>query len=592
MASVATPEAPAPDAEAGLDRERLDFLVRYSTTLRWPMVATALVIAAIGWTGGIHPGAVAAWLVATLLVRELRAAALQRMRIDRRGDVERRLRPIALWTFALGAAYGASTAFMPAMATVYGAILTMVLMSLSAGAVSTTFTVPTAFTAFAAAIAAPAALAWLASGSALGWSVGALILMFLGVQSRYARQNLKMFEDSYRIRLANAELLQRLSDEQGKLERARDAAVEADRSKSRFLAAASHDLRQPLQSLALNSDALARMPIPRESRVIVDEIASGIESLRRMLDTLLDISQLDAGAVSADRRAIPVDRLLEAVCLRFRPAAQAKGLALTARCAAVPEVFSDVQMLQRVLSNLIDNALKFTDTGGITLQCAAVGTRVRISVSDTGRGIAPADQQIVFQDLIQLDNPHRDHAVGHGLGLGIVRRLCTLLDIGIELHSRPGEGTRFDLSVPCAVTPPVLAQAAEAPAPSVTARQALVLDDDASVRHAYERALGALGCRAHTAATLDDALAIADRERPQVALVDYRLAHAIDGFEAVARLRERCPGLAAILVTADTSAPLRERAARMALPMLRKPVTGAMLASAINEALTNTNHAS
>jgi signal transduction histidine kinase/ActR/RegA family two-component response regulator len=567
------------------DRERLSVLVGYSAALRWQMLSSMLVIAALAWLGGVDAAHVATWAVLTIAVREARAVALLRLdRRDRRA-IAARLRETTAWTVALGLAYGSSSLFMLGMDTAYDAVLTMILMSLSAGAVSTTFTLTPAFVGFAASIALPAALQWLASGSAMGVGVAALIAMFLGVQVRFSRQNLQMFADSYRMRLENAALLRQLTDERARLAQARDAAVAADLSKSRFLAAASHDLRQPLQSLSLNSGVLARMPMPADAREVAGEIGVGIEALRRMLDALLDISQLDAGAVRPELRAIPVERLLDSVAGRFRPTAAAKGLQLRWHAPTGLVVTSDVQLLQRVLSNLVDNAIKFTAEGGITLAAVAAGPRVRLVVADTGRGIAPADRQRVFEDLVQLDNPQRDRAFGHGLGLGIVRRLCVLLGIELAVESAPGAGTTFRLDVPAgeALQPP----AAESPAafPGLVARRVLVLDDDAAVRTAYARSLRALGCEVDDAATLGRALELAAASPPEVALVDYRLPGNVNGLDAVARLRGATPGLTAIIVSADTSAALLDEAARQGVPMLRKPVTEAMLAAAINGAL-------
>ncbi len=583
---MSVPAAPftADEAEQ-YDRERLAVLVGYSAAIRWPMVATMAVTAAVAWAGGVPAAVAGGWFASTVVVREVRAAALLRLQHRDARPIAVRLRTTTAWTIALGAAFGASAAFMAWLDTAFDAVLTMILMSLSAGAVSTTFTLVPAFLGFAAAIAVPIALQWAFAGGALGLGVAALVLMFLGVQMRFARQNLAMFEQSYRMRLENAALLRELDAERQRLSSARDAAVAADLSKSRFLAAASHDLRQPLQSLALNGGALARLGLTGEAREITAEINEGIDALRRMLDALLDASQLDAGAVRAELRPIPVDRLLDAVVGRFRAAAAAKGLQLHGEAPAGLVVTSDVQLLQRALSNLVDNAVKFTHEGAVRLSARAAAGRVLIEVADTGIGIEPADRDRVFDDLVQLGNPQRDRAQGHGLGLGIVRRLCRLLGIAVAVESTPGQGTTFRLDVPAGDALPAVSGATEAAHPVLVARRVVVLDDDGAVRAAYARSLRAMGCAVAEAATLADALAAAAATPPEVALVDFRLAGGVDGLDAVARLRAEVPGLAAVLVTADDSPALRDAAARMGVPTLRKPVTEAMLAVAIGQAL-------
>jgi signal transduction histidine kinase/ActR/RegA family two-component response regulator len=574
-------------ADEAFDRERLSVLVGYSAALRVQMTTIAIVIGAISHAGGAPLAQVLVWLAGTILVRETRASFLLRLNRDS-APIDERLRKTIGWTLALGAAYGASSIFMIHTDRAFDAILTMILMSLSAGAVSTTFTLVPALVAFAAGIALPLFVLWALGGvDWLDWAVAGLVVLFFGVQVRFAGQNMRMFADSYRMRLENAKLLSDLTAERARLATARDTAVAADLSKSRFLAAASHDLRQPLQSLALNSGALSRMEMSEPSREIANDIGVGIDALRRMLDALLDISQLEAGAVAPDLRPISVERLLESLCLRQRPAAQIKGLSLNWHSEPGTTVFSDAQMLQRVLANLLDNALKFTERGSIELSARRVGDRIELTVRDTGRGIDEADQALVFEDLTQLHNPRRDRALGHGLGLGIVRRLCRLLGIEVGVESRVGEGTCFTLRVPISADASASPSESAPSHPGLVARRVLVLDDDQAVRSAYRAALNSMGCAVSVASDLRQAEAALDTEGIEVALVDFRLANDMNGLEAVARLRKRCPGLAALIVSADTSAALRELAAQEGVPMLRKPVSDALLAIAINNALAD-----
>jgi signal transduction histidine kinase/ActR/RegA family two-component response regulator len=565
----------------------LSVLVRYSAGLRFQMHTIAVVIAGVGLAGGVPWPAVLAWLLATITVREVRAAALLRLDRDAQRPILARMRTTAAWTLALGAAYGASSLFMLRMDTAFDAILTMILMSLSAGAVSTTFTNVPAFIAFAAGIAVPLAALWTLTGKGLGLAMAVLILMFAGVQVRFARQNMQMFETSWRMRLENAELLRALSEERARLAQARDMAVAADLSKSRFLAAASHDLRQPLQSLSLNSGALSRLPMSDESREIAAEMGVSIEALRRMLDQLLDVSQLDAGAVLPEMRPIQLPRLLEGLCQRFRTAAHAKQLTLDWRCAADVVVMSDAQMLQRVLSNLIDNALKFTRQGGVSLSAEPAPDGVHVVVADTGCGIDPAYQARVFEDLLQLGNPQRDRALGHGLGLGIVRRLSRLLGIEVSIESQLGAGSRFSLRLPRAGDAAALVSDPLPAYPALVARRILVLDDDASVRSAYAKALTGLGSVVHAAATPTRALDLLAAYEFDVALVDFRLAGPLDGIDVVREMRARQPALAALIVSADSSESLRSRAAEAGVPMLRKPVTDTLLASSIHHVMAD-----
>lgn len=574
-----------------LGERRLRLVVDHSAALRWQMIAIMLVIAAVARTG-VPSHWVLLWLVAAICTREVRAAALVRMVQDTSVPISTRLRRTAHWTLALGVSIGFAALFMLRLDTAFDAVLTMILMSLSAGAVSTTATIHRAFVGFAAALCLPVALMWFLSGGWVGWCVGGMALMFFGVQLRFARQSAQTFEESFGIRLENLELLRQLTEERTLIAIARDSAVQANQSKSRFLAAASHDLRQPLQSLSLNIGALSRMPLDANSRPIAAEIAQSIDALRQMLDALLDISTLDAGTVTPNFQQLPLGRLLSAIGAGFRPAAEAKGLNLSWTCPEGAVVSSDAEMLRRVVSNLIDNAIKFTTQGGVALSVQPNGDRLRLTVSDTGRGIQPADQVRVFEDLTQLGNPQRNRAFGHGLGLGIVRRLVHLLGIEQSIESSVGFGTRFHLDIPRGS--PVEADATDShrPQTQLTSRRVLVLDDDPAVRSAYEHALRSLGCHVTCCAAVGDALAYAAVGDPEVALVDYRLADHDNGLDAIRRLRGIRPDLAAVIVSADMAPELREAAARLAVPLLRKPVTDATLTSAINDALQGTPLAS
>jgi signal transduction histidine kinase len=409
--------------------------------------------------------------------------------------------------------------------------------------------------------------------------------MFLGEQIRFARQNMRMFEQSYRMRQENTDLLAKLSRESELLTQARDAAVQANLAKSHFLAAASHDLRQPMQSLSLNSGALARMPLEGECRQIAQEMSAGIEALRQMLDGLLDISQIDAGAVKPQLLQLPLAVLLDGLCARFRTAAQAKGLRLTSEVAPGLEVISDVALLQRIVSNLLDNAIKYTERGEIRVHALQRSYYVLLSITDTGCGIAPSNQARIFDDLVQLRNPQRDRSKGHGLGLGIVSRLCRLLDIDCTVTPNQGVGTNFTLRLPVAQRTESVGVAGVARGPSVTGRRIMVLDDDQSVRSAYAHALRGRGCQVSCAATLAEALDQVVTDRPDVALVDYRLGEGSDGLQAIVQLRQRLSCLAAILVSADQGEAMRREADRLGVPCLRKPITDEALTHAIDSVL-------
>ncbi|VWX61330.1 Signal transduction histidine kinase [Burkholderiales bacterium 8X] len=570
----------APDARDELDQRRLQLVTEQAVGLRWEILLTAATVFAIAWRD-VPWTWLAVWFAGVIVIREWRAAALLRLERDRSRPIAERLRLTVVWNFFLGMANGSAAIFMLWLDPTLDAVLTMILVSWGAGAVSTSAFILPAFLSYASWLFVPTALMWATAGNWLGTGVAVLVMMFFGVQLRFAKRNLRTFEESFGIRLENVELARRLAAEGIELAAARDAAVQADLGKSGFLAAASHDLRQPLQAMSLNSGELMRLAADDDARSIARDIVASIDDLRSMLDGLLDVSKLDAGGVAPESRDLSIGRLVEGVCNSFRAAASARGLAIDWQCPPGLVGRSDPELLRRILANLVDNALKFTQQGGVQVTAEAVENGIRIEVRDTGIGIAAEDQGRVFDDLVQVGNPERNRAQGHGLGLGIVRRLARLLGIGLELESRLGQGSVFRLQVP-------RGDAVERPEPTAAAAERLdgcrilVLDDAEQVRSAYRRALEGLGAEVHAAGNLAEALDLVSRLSVDVAVVDYRLAPGVDGIEAVEALRRVDVGLAAVLVTADTGDAIVRRAEVARLPMLRKPVDAAALAHAVN----------
>ena len=573
---------PAAASEAELDERRLQSIAEQAAGLRWQVLLTAVIVVAIVWEE-VPPAAALLWLALAVGIREVRARALGRMVSDRATPVATRLRRTVQWNLALGLANGSAALFMLKLDVTLDAVLTMILVSWGAGAVSTSATLRPAFLAYASAVFLPIAAMWMAIGGWLGWGLATLVLMFFGVQIRFARQNLAMFEESFRIRRENVDLAARLAQESAELARARDEAVRANLAKSHFLAAASHDLRQPLQALALNSGELVRLPVGGEAQAIAQEVASSIDDLRCMLDGLLDVSQLDVGVVAPHPRSFPLRRLLEAVTTSFRAAAASRQLTISCDCPASITVHTDPELLRRVLANLVDNALKFTHRGGVTVLASVGEAGVKVEVRDTGPGIEPQDRERIFDDLVRLEGGGRDNVPGHGLGLGIVRRLVALLDIGLDLDSAPDQGTTFRLTL--AAGQAELAGTAPLQAlPELDGLRVLVVEDDRVVREAYLRHLRRLGCRVWAADGLTSALELFEAQPVQLLVVDFRLRAGQDGFEVVRRLRARDAALKAVMVSADMHADLVQAAHDADVRLLRKPVDEGALARAVEAA--------
>jgi signal transduction histidine kinase/CheY-like chemotaxis protein len=371
-------------------------------------------------------------------------------------------------------------------------------------------------------------------------------------------------------------------------ERTRELAA-ANQSKSRFLAAASHDLRQPMHALGLFIAQLrARIHEP-ETLALVGKVESAVTALQELLDALLDISRLDAGVVSPT----PVDFRLQPLFTRletaFAPQAERKEVRLRAAPTRLA-VMSDPVLLERILLNLLANAVRYTGHGAILLGCRRRGDRVRIEVWDTGVGIAPEHRDAIFQEFYQIGNLERDRTKGLGLGLAIAARLARLLGSRIDVRSYPGKGSVFAIELPVGVArAEVEAASTLALTEVLSGARVLVVDDDTLVRDAMASVLAQWGCRVAMAANGDEAVALLGGEggTPDAVLCDYRLPNGETGVDVIARLRAAAGReIPAALITGDT-APERLREARQAgHALLHKPVHPAKMRALLEQLLS------
>jgi signal transduction histidine kinase/CheY-like chemotaxis protein len=363
----------------------------------------------------------------------------------------------------------------------------------------------------------------------------------------------------------------------------------ANQAKSRFLAAASHDLRQPLHALGMFVAQLRGRVTEPEVAALTGKVEAAVTALQQLLDSILDISRLDAGIVSPAPVDFPLAPLLERLAESFAPQAERKGLRLRAVPTRVA-VQSDPVLLERVLLNLLANALRYTERGGIVIGCRRRGERVRIEVWDSGTGIAPEHHQAVFQEFYQVGNPERDRQKGLGLGLAIAARVARLLGSRIDMHSRVGRGSVFAIELPRGK-----ASATRAGAPAVryqadSLRGALILvvDDDPLVREAMETLFQQWGCEVASAANGDQAVAQARRlvRAPDAIVCDYRLPEGETGIDAIRRLQAAVGAdVPAALVTGDT-APERLREAQAGgYALLHKPLQPAKLRALLEHLL-------
>jgi signal transduction histidine kinase/CheY-like chemotaxis protein len=415
---------------------------------------------------------------------------------------------------------------------------------------------------------------------------GVALLLFAGwmllerFHKAYADSEMVNRDLEHRVAAANVELHRRLEQ----VEAARAAAEQANVAKSRFFAAASHDLRQPLHSLGLFATALRDIVASEDGRTLVRRIGDSIDALDRLFDELLDLSRLDAGTVEAQRRNIALQPIFDRLDGIFAGDASAKGLRLRFVPTALA-VNSDPVLLERVLANLVSNAIRYTQAGGVVVGARRRGAQIALQVCDTGLGIAEDQQELIFDEFYQVGNPGRDRRKGLGLGLAIVRRLTTLLGHPLSLRSEVERGTCFTLLMPRAVGPVESALPEGAPESRLefAGGRALFVDDDADIRDATVRLLSNWGMETRAVGRLADAL---DELRggfaPDVVLADLRLGDEVDGIGLIERLREFMGRpVAALLISGDIGARELARVRDSGLLLLTKPVAPAKLRSAL-----------
>ena len=388
---------------------------------------------------------------------------------------------------------------------------------------------------------------------------------------------------------AQQDLQQRIREATADLSRQKEAAERANADKSRFLAATSHDLRQPMHALGLFAAALKEKVDAPEQIDLVRKIEDSVAALEGMFNVLLDVSKLEAGVLTAQPQAFLLQPLLTRLGREWGGRADEKGIRFRVRATDLA-VQSDPIFLGRILNNLVKNAIRYTARGGVLVACRRRGDDVVIQVWDTGIGIAPEHIDHIFQEFYQVDNPERNRSQGLGLGLFIVHRLGQLLGHPVQVRSRPGQGSVFSVALPRVAT-----HTAHGPVYGDMTRFGrewiLLIEDDEQVRTAMRFLLEGWGLRVQAAAGLEDSMTnLPDLGRPALILSDYRLRDGASGIEVIAHLRKYYGrDIPAVLISGDTSAEGIAGMQQSGLPVLHKPVRPAKLRALLNHLLSGEN---
>jgi len=408
--------------------------------------------------------------------------------------------------------------------------------------------------------------------------LGLCYLMTALVGRAYRRS----FDQAIELKVRTERLAAQLQQEKAIAEEARRAAEAANRAKTQFFSAASHDLRQPLHAMGLFAEALRdRIRGDEEVTHLVNSINSSVDALEGLFGELLDITKIDTGGVEPQPEHFALRELFQRLRLQYEPTAFEKGLALRFHGEA-QTVYADPVLVDRVVRNLLSNAIRYTADGGVLVSARRRGEQVRVQVWDTGIGIAPAEQQRVYDEFYQVHGGpplQAGQSKGLGLGLSIVQRLARLMDAPLALASVPGRGSVFTVTLPLGRAPRARAPEAARGKPrlglTLDGRRILVVEDEPAVREGLRVLLRGWGAQVEAFDSLAAVEAWTRRAPPAPALVivDYRLPEGRTGVEALALLRERFgTPLPAILVTGSTMTGHEEESERHDFHLLIKPV--------------------
>ncbi len=562
--------------ESPVTAQAVEFLYRnlagvtVGTTV--PPIATVLVM----W-GQINHVLLIAWfsaVIAVIVVRLLLSRAYLRC-ISVTDEAKRWGRYYSMTSLVSGLLWGtAALLFFVPDSTVHQVFMVTIIFALVTGSIFLNAYWIESYYAFTFPVLLAVSLRQAIEGGAENLILAVTVVMFLIVISPLAQSSRKSVLAAIRLRFENLDLVERLREEKEKAER-------VSHDKTRFLASASHDLRQPVHALTLFADALAVEVHSVKGKELLSNVGRSIDALNQLLESLLDISKLDAHIIRPNIEHFALCSLLDALHTEYAPQAQAQGLAWKLNMEKDLIVHSDSVLLGTMLRNLISNAIRYTRAGSVEMFCTRQGEEVRIEVRDTGIGIPQEQHRDIFREFYQLTNSERDRSKGLGLGLAIVDRLATLLQHRIELDSEFGKGSSFTIILPVG---DAAAISIEAPQPyfghrDVYGMRVVVIDDEQAVREGTQAVLESWGCEVILAGSEEEAVEkLKDCVPPHIIIADYRLREGKTGAQAIERLRvEFGKDIPALIITGDTDPERLREAQASGHALMHKPVQPAKL---------------
>lgn len=594
-----------------LEEAFLEVISSHSGTIPFPVFLAATLIAV---SASLSPQLSSPlipflWLFTVFLVLLTRWYFLRDLLTSKKVSEDNRMSLVIGLSLLNGLVHASAILFFNQLDTVERAVQTLLLIGLTVGAVATTSGHRKIFSAFAYPVFLSIILSWGMFGAGsmtvlkdgvkevvrydnnqfYQFAVPFFLLMFLLVLRSLAKSYSKMFTDSFNMRSLEEKMNEELKGVNSQLTQSLEETTEANASKTRFLAAASHDLRQPIHTLTFSSTALSLQNLDEESKRIARNMDKAIQSLSKQMDSLLDISKLDAGVVELTPEVFSLYEYLKHLHLSHLPEMQEKGLAFILDLPLVRENFdikTDYVQFGRIINNLLNNAIKHTEHGRITMGLKSAGEgKVILSIEDTGEGISEDDQKKIYDEFFQVKNPQRSSQEGLGLGLSIVKRLTTLLDIPFQLDSVLGEGTRVTLEIPIVQGDNKQNEGQELT--SSTARvNILCVDDDEQILEALRSVFEAIGYGVYLVTGTASAMEVIEKHpAPDILLADLRLEGGDSGFKTIHSVRAVYPDLPAFLISGNIDPDSLKGAKEAGIEMLHKPLDPKLLLQRIQAVL-------
>ena len=487
------------------------------------------------------------------------------------------------WLFTMfaalnGFAAGLSTLlFFPSISSAEQAFIGMVLTGLVAGGVATSGSSPIVLSSYALSALLPLGISWNLYGNDRSHLVTWLIVIFSAMMVVYARDGKRVLYESFLIRRQRDEAYTLLQQKNAEVVQANAAIENLAQTKTRVLAAASHDLRQPLHALSIYSAVLSANPSANTLKEIGNNINLLVGSLAALLDALLDLSQLDSHSFPTQNSQADLASIGKKIAQEFEHSIHTKGLSLDMQFTSAP-VYSDPLILERIIRNLVDNAVKYTTTGTIRIVTRLNEGKSTICIEDSGKGIASDQLEKIFEEFYQIDNPGRDRSLGLGLGLSIVQRMSKLIGAELAIQSALGAGTRIELQLP-ALSDAIFASADPEPRRHLLAgKNILLIDDEDSIIASTSALLDTWGVGAHSAKDMTDALEVIKlNSNIDCIIADLRLRNGENGIHVIQNLRKILGDIPALIISGETSPERLSDAKNEGLTILQKPISADLL---------------